>query len=454
MILIIGIIAIIGVVLLVTIAKKPKLAVYMYFLLACILPAYFGIEVSESLPLLTVTRMLIILLGIYAVIHKKREGFWGIIQRQKVTSILSIYFVFRIGAELYFITKIPNYVIKELFTIVVEQFIVTYLITRIVNTEKMFYRCFKLFVYGSIVIMLVGIIQSLTGVNLAYYLNTVNRTMLQTNGFRLGFTRAEASFGHPVYFGEFCVLVMPFISYAYDTTKNRKYLIFLFIDIIALALSNSRGAILPGMIILVLMIARKTQKVKWRYIGAGIIGLLVVGFVSTIVPSIGNTLSTMFESILNVFGGNYDLGDLYGGNVNGLDSRTSQLTGITWTIMQGAALFGFGPDAHMRGFANYYFNNRWNNLQTIDVGYVGFFLCEGLIGTIGQMVLIFGLIFKAYKKSEWKNIYNLNNAFFYCFLAYAILLLSATGLGLTYWTIISMFITYNNIRERQEIINV
>ena len=443
-----GIVAVVFLILLFAIILKyPKTSVELFFFLACILPSYFALELSGSLPLLTATRLLILLLLFYAVTHRNLPAFKRIVQVNRLKMILGVYFATRIIAELYFAPSLTSYVIKELFSIIFEQLMVVILISKIVTTEKMFNRCINCLVVGASVIFVVGIIQSLSGVNLAYFLNTVHRTMLQTNGFRLGFTRAEASFGHPVYFGEFCVLLMPIISYLYDYTGKKKYMIALCLDLVALVLSNARGAILPGAIILVVMIMRKSKKAKIRYVGIGVIGILSLILLSFLIPSLGEILKTIINSILNIFGANIDLGSNYGGNTSGLESRTSQLTGITWVIMNGAALFGFGPDAHMRGLVSYYFNSRWNNLQTIDVGYVGFFLCEGVIGTIGQLTLIWGLIIHAHKRANKRDIMDMNNAFFLCFFAYASLLLSAAGLNMTYWTIIGLYLAYNNIQS-------
>ena len=440
-----ALIALVAVMLLmIFIVKYPRMQVYLYFLFGCILPSYFAIEISDSLPLITGTRFLIILLMVYAFTHKKSSSLNIALRDQKLMVIICTYFICRIVAELTFLPTIPGNAIKELFVIVFEQFLVIYLIVRVVNNRTLFDKCLNLLAYGALLICIVGIIQSLTSINLAYYLNTVNRTMLQTSALRLGFTRAEASFGHPVYFGEFCVLMLPVFSYLYDYKKKNKYMCFLLIDIVALILSNSRGAILPGVIILLLMIIQKSRKVRWKYIAVFLCGAVGVIFMGILIPSAGETFGTIIKSILNIFGKSFELGD-YGGNVSGLESRTDQLSGILWVIMNGVTLFGFGPDAHMRGYVRYYFNGRWNKLETIDVGYVGFFLCEGLVGTIGQLVLIFGLIVKAYEFSRQDKINNANKMFLFIFLAYALLLLSATGLGIAYWTIIGLFIAYNNI---------
>lgn len=445
--LLLNIIAI-AIIVMALVQRYPIIILDLFFCFSCILPSYFGIELSASLPLITGTRLLILLLLIYVFLKRKRTNIVSVLKNEKVLIILVVYFSFRIIAEVYFLPSLAGYAIKELFSIIFEQLLVMVLIIEVITDMRIFFRCIHSLIMGATLIFCVGIIQTFTGINLAYYLNTVHRTMLQTNGLRLGLSRAEASFGHPVYFAEFCVLLIPLISYAFDVSKKKRYLFILALDIIALFLSNSRGALLPGVMIFIFLLISKKKSVKKKYNYFLVVSLFVMILIIFIVPSVGTLVDTVVKSILNIFGAGFDLGSDYGGNSEGLDSRASQISGIWWVVTNGALLFGLGPEAHMRGLVSYFFNNRWNNLRTIDVGYVGFFICEGLIGSIGQLALIFGMIYQSIKRRNRNEVMNANNSFCYCFIAYALLLLSATGLNIIYWVIIGLFLAYNNLKQK------
>lgn len=46
------------------------------------------------------------------------------------------------------------------------------------------------------------------------------------------------------------------------------------------------------------------------------------------------------------------------------------------------AIFGLGASCHTRGKLSYYINGAWSVRDTIDNGYVGYFVEEGLLGGI------------------------------------------------------------------------
>lgn len=70
-----------------------------------------------------------------------------------------------------------------------------------------------------------------------------------------------------------------------------------------------------------------------------------------------------------------------------------QLSGITWMLMHNA-IFGLGASCHTRGKLSYYINGAWSVRDTIDNGYVGYFVEEGLLGVIDVTAhfLYFGII--------------------------------------------------------------
>lgn len=119
-----------------------------------------------------------------------------------------------------------------------------------------------------------------------------------------------------------------------------------------------------------------------------------------------------------------------------------QLSGITWMLMHNA-IFGLGASCHTRGKLSYYINGAWSVRDTIDNGYVGYFVEEGLLGGIACFSLFYSLLKSSWKKATFKNSRNMNNSFFLCFVSYVAVMLSVADVSQLLWVIIALYITYN-----------
>ncbi|MBV7271528.1 O-antigen ligase family protein [Clostridium sp. PL3] len=420
---------------------------YLFFALYAVLPEYFAVEFSSSLPLLTASRIIILILCVYYFTKDHRKSTIKILKQERLYMYFAIYFIFRIIANGLYMFSIVD-AVKELFIIIFEQLVVLLVVVSCLSSEKVFLKCLKIFIYSSAVIFVIGILQSITGINVAYYFKTVSRTMLETSVQRLGFTRAEATFGHPVYFGQFCALVSPLIMYMYESSKQKKYLLIFLLDIVALLFSNSRGSIISFVVLMAIMFIDKKKSSRRKYYGAiAFIGISII-LVSLINPFIFDIFTSIFKSILNVFGFNYKLAN-YGENAQGLNSRAIQLSGILYLFKTNTFLFGLGANPHIRGIA--YFMNpsgKWYATNTLDVGYLEYILSEGIVGSIGVLSLFIGLLVESIRSSNKKDAKNANNAFKYCFIMYFLLLFSAVGCEKVFWTIIVMFIAYNKVKMK------
>lgn len=133
----------------------------------------------------------------------------------------------------------------------------------------------------------------------------------------------------------------------------------------------------------------------------------------------------------------------FGGNSStGLSSRMIQLSGISWMLIHNA-VFGLGASCHTRGKLSYRINGIWQVRDTIDNGYVGYFVEEGLLGGIACFSLFYSLLKSSWKKATFKNSRNMNNSFFLCFVSYVAVMLSVADVSQLLWVIIALYITYN-----------
>lgn len=88
-------------------------------------------------------------------------------------------------------------------------------------------------------------------------------------------------------------------------------------------------------------------------------------------------------------------------------------------------------------------NGIWQVRDTIDNGYVGYFVEEGLLGGIACFSLFYSLLKSSWKKATFKNSRNMNNSFFLCFVSYVAVMLSVADVSQLLWVIIALYITYN-----------
>lgn len=419
---------------------------YIMFFMAFypILPDYFAIELGGGLPLLKASRILLLILMLCIVLRNKKI----ILMRRSLKNVglywgMIIYFAPRILANGYYATKLSAAVNTE-FTIIVEQLLLMVLIYQVISTEDDVYACVKTLVYASGVIALISIINVLIGSNLFYELSTISRKVLMTSTVRMGIVRAEATFGHPVYYAMYCALIVPLALYVWQ--NERKKLIpvaILALNIIAALLTESRGTIVVLLALILVVLLVTDRKTRNKILCGGIaiaFGMLIV---SILAPSIAKQFSNIIKSVMIAFGDSNEVIENFGGNSStGLESRLIQLSGIVWMLMHNA-VFGLGASCHTRGTLSYYKNGRWFPRDTIDNGYVAYFVEEGLLGGLACFSLFYSLLKSSWKRTTFKNSKNLNNSFFLCFLSYVAVMLSVADVSQLLWVIIALYIIYN-----------
>ena len=430
---------------------KLNFLVFLFFALYIILPSYFAIEISSNLPLITGSRILLILLVTYYAVKEKGKINLRIFQNKKMGKSMKKYFIIMIIVNIYFIGKTTE-AIKEILTIILEEFIVIWIITKFITTKEKFIKSLEVLAISSSVVAIISIIGSLLGENLFYKLNTVSRTMLMASYSRLGFVRAEAGFGHPVYYGTYNVVMISIIMYLIENTQNEKswkYMLCLGLDILALIFANSRGSILVLGVMLIYMLTYKNVKNLKKYFCFVLIALIGVIFLFIVKPEMMNFFKNIYVSLINVFSSDATQLDNYGRNSSGLESRTMQISEITWTLMHNP-LMGFGPAAHTRGLIKYINRHgNWQVIETLDVGYIAIFCQFGIIGTIGTFILyksICGIIFdKKHKKKE-----SVIEMFKFIYISYFLCMFSITRVHSLFWVITGLLVAYINIIKIEE----
>lgn len=346
------------------------------------------------------------------------------------------------GANGYYAPSLSAAINTE-FTVIVEQLLLIVMICQVVRSREDVHLCVKTIVNASGVVAIISIINVLIGSNLFYNLNTVSRNVLMVSTVRMGIIRAEATFGHPVYYAMYCALIIPLALYVWQNEKNAWNSCVLGLNVIAAFLTESRGTIVVLLALFLVYVIIADKKTRNRILTAVCAIACVAVVVSFVVPTVAQQFSNIIKSVMIAFGDSSETIENFGGNSStGLESRMIQLSGITWMLMHNA-IFGLGASCHTRGKLSYYINGAWSVRDTIDNGYVGYFVEEGLLGGIACFSLFYSLLKSSWKKATFKNSRNMNNSFFLCFVSYVAVMLSVADVSQLLWVIIALYITYN-----------
>ena len=408
-----------------------------------ILPDYFSIELGGGLPLLKASRILLLILLLCVCFRNKKIKL--IRKPLKAAGLywpLFIYFAARILANGYYAPSLSAAINTE-FTVIVEQLLLIVMICQVVRSREDVHLCVKTIVNASGVVAIISIINVLIGSNLFYNLNTVSRNVLMVSTVRMGIIRAEATFGHPVYYAMYCALIIPLALYVWQNEKNAWNSCVLGLNVIAAFLTESRGTIVVLLALFLVYVIIADKKTRNRILTAVCAIACVAVVVSFVVPTVAQQFSNIIKSVMIAFGDSSETIENFGGNSStGLSSRMIQLSGISWTLIHNA-VFGLGASCHTRGKLSYRINGIWQVRDTIDNGYVGYFVEEGLLGGIACFSLFYSLLKSSWKKATFKNSRNMNNSFFLCFVSYVAVMLSVADVSQLLWVIIALYITYN-----------
>lgn len=430
------------------------------------LPEYYGIEFSESLPLLTVARMMFIVFYIYTFINRRRNiNLKGICLKKlpKEYYFLGGYFIFRIISNLYYVTTYSD-AIKTIFEIIFEQLLLLIALYLLAPTKEEIITTIKAVVWSATTLFAIGIFESFTFIRPFDALYTVSRYMLNSYYVRLGLLRSVTTMGLANFYGNMCLLVTPLIFYLHKTTRQKRYLVVLFLDVLAIIHSGCRSDMIFFIIIstIYLIMIFKEKDAFSSALKSGAIVLCTIAMWIAIMCSISERYNYYYvgtgKSLLNTVGFDFDLDegapegvDGYGTNESAATySRIFQLSGIKYALSINP-LFGLGSGAQSRGDIQYVFKDKIYHTNTIDMGIVEILVTEGLIGILGFVSLsaLFSYnVLKTHKKSRLPE-YNKEVKFKLLFLTTYILCMLGTSNMYPWLTLI--VISFMDIQSVQRV---
>ena len=429
--------------------KKKVLNIFewLFFVFYIIMPSYFAIEISSSIPLITASRFVLILLFISIIIRKK----WKI-PIVRFDDRIKFYFIILVFVDCYHIFDSGSYAIKDLFKLLMEQFLVYWSILIVIDSKEKFNAVIKVLFYTSGFVALISIIGYFFDTNYFYLLKTTNRDMLMTGltsiGYRSGSLRIEAGFSHPVYYGVYLCFMIFLGLYLLLKQIKLRYIIIVGLNAVALFLCNSRGSILALFMAAIYAFLFNGRKLRKQYIKYAVVVMIATCIIIVLIPNIREYLQKLINSIVVYFGGSSSVSlSNFGANMNFLKDRWKQLSGILWTIYHNP-IFGLGPLAHTRGLLSYVWDGTWSVTDTIDVAYVGI-ICEyGFIGMLAYALLFSIPFIGKLKKGEGYD----TEAYIFkdIFIVYFICMLSVVTQDKVFWVVFSAFMAYFNISKENE----
>lgn len=462
---------------------KLNWEVVIFMALYTIMPTYCAIEFHDTIPLITISRILLMVMGVVFIIRQRKDLFhlrqfslrklnlgltddkflrWGLLLYWLILLIVNVTFLFDTSEA-----------IKQIFVMTAEEYILVWLLTAVLNTRKKLISAIKIFVFASGITGVIAAISCILDFNPFHLLDTVSRELTQATYYRMGMLRAAAGFGHPVYYGAFCAVMTPLCMYLIDICSSkyerRMYCVCMALNIAGVLLSNSRGSLLAlGCTALVIFLYHiKTKSIKAlfiRYLPVIVIALIIIILVVILCPVGRAYISNLFtfltvdnpSNIPGVVGPEAPsdsplrptLPDIsFGENRRGATSRKVQLTGITYTLRQ-KPLFGMGPNAFARGLVAYtYVEGHLSFIKTVDVNLVAIIGQYGLVGLLAFLSQFVSVGITTIRKKYRSDV--LMHHLFLSFGCYMVCLLTISNLDKWYWVFVGFLVCLVNILRHE-----
>lgn len=500
---------------------KLNWEVALFLALYAIMPSYCAVELHDKLPLITASRLVLVLMGVLLLIRQRGLLFnfkqfslrsWNLLltENKLLRYGLLGYFVILLGVNLTFLGETSE-AIKQIFVIVAEEYAIVWMLVMILDSREKIVSAMKVLALASGAVAIVACISCAISFNLFSLMNTVSRDMLMSNYYRLGMLRAVAGFGHPVYYGAFCVVLFPLCMYLVEESETKRerilYGVCLALNFAGLILSNSRGDMLAlgvlGMVVFCIRWAGKgLKKLFATYLPYGALALVILILVASFSPLgiafLSRTAQSVIDSVESMLPTvateptettrpnetepsqteptaptetepaqtqpteptETDPADPtdptepteppieYGENQDGVGSRLDQFSGITWTLVHDP-IRGLGPNCHVHGKMAYmYYPGVWSHVKTFDVNIVAIIGQYGLVGLGGYLMQYGSVGITLVRKKYRKD--KLMHFLFLAFLGYMLCLLSVSFLDKTAWILIAMVISLVNVMKRED----
>lgn len=376
-------IVITGVALLLSISSK-KSFLYFFFLLYPLLPEYLAFNISDSLPLITGSRILLMFATIACLLWNRGRI---PLNRMKMVGVLKPLLLLIIVKSVLFIVHAGSPgAMKDYFSFWLEDVVFFIVVSGLITHKKEWEQCIKAMMVGASITFFFGIFETLTRVNVAtLFLNTGTRSdLLMSEYERYNSLRCTFTFGHAICLGVYCVCILPLAINRLIVAKNSymPYLITL-LCLGCLLMTISRAPILIAMVMLILYTRSLPRKERKKIFTLLMSLALVAGIIILVIPQVRNTLINSIKATLNTLGAKFFL-EGSNRNTNAIASRIDQFTVIPQVVQRG---FFFGLGAQNYDKMNLTITTATGSYKAVslDNQYLSWFVSYGLVGFVGNL---------------------------------------------------------------------
>ncbi len=408
--------------------RQKKWYLYLFFAFAGILPEQFTIELHESLPKLSGSRILILIV----------LGFWlyDKWKTRKFSFPKSLLLFFGINVVVSLVNlRYGGGEINRIFLLIFERVLLAIMVADLIKSREEFERCMDCLIMGCTVLAIISIVQTVFEYDIASVLHLKETLASVTITDRMGMTRAYGTF-NAISYGCYCAFMTLPILYRLERTGLQRYSAAFALNFIALFCTMTRSAWLCiGGVGLLMILVRRGKLIRRMVPSVLMIVVLFTSlcfvqprltdaFVETGKSTINTLLAVLPENVLPSStdpsatepdaaepteepGIGFELSDDFG--LNGEDptySRMAQWTAVQYMAEEGELLFGYGYNAFFRGKLHYFYDRwgaRWDVAGTLDVGLVALITECGLVGTLSFLALLGYLFVYAFRRRGAKE---------------------------------------------------
>lgn len=409
--------------------RQKKWYLYLLFAFAGILPEQFTIELHESLPKLSGSRILILIL----------LGFWlyDKWKTRKFSCPKSLLLFFIINAAVSLVNlRYGGGEINRIFLLVFERVLLVIMLADLIKSREEFERCMDCLIMGCTVLAIISIAQTVFEYDIASVLHLKETLASVTITDRMGMTRAYGTF-NAISYGCYCAFMTLPILYRLERTGRQRYSAAFALNFIALFCTMTRSAWLciGGIGLLMILIYR--GKLIRRMVPSVLMIAVLFTALCFVQPRLTDAFVETCKSTVNTLldvlpenpppsatdpaetepgaaepteepgGLGFELSEDFG--LNGEDptySRMAQWTAVRYMAEEGELLFGYGYNAFFRGKLHYFYDRwgaRWDVATTLDVGLVALITECGLVGSLSFLALLGYIFVYAFRRRGAKD---------------------------------------------------
>ncbi len=393
--------------------RQKRWYLYLMVAFAGILPEQFSVRLYDSLPLITGSRVLILLVAAFWLYERIKE------RKFSIPTSLWIYFGVNVALALFHLLFDLDE-IKHIAVLLIERALVIILLKDMIESREEFERCVDFIILACCAVSVMGICQTVFDYDIASVLQITETMASVILSPRMGLTRAYGTF-NAISFGCYLSVMLLLIYYRMEKTRKHRYSGAFALVFVTLICTFTRSAwMCIGGVFLLMLLQMRLRMVKRLLPFTTIMivclilclpqpklmsalvqtGRSVVNTVLMALPGFGEDDSSQSDSSGSTSETPdkdenklpLELDEDFG--LNGSDptySRMAQWSAVRYMIGEGKTLAGYGYNAFPEGKLHFYFDRwaaKWETAKMLDVGFVALITETGFIGLLAHLGLV------------------------------------------------------------------